>query len=317
MRLRRRPAYTLLEVVLALLIGVLLLAALYGAVSYHLRQAQAGRDTVQQTTLVRAIVSRIENDAVATVALGDPNRFRSGQSQLPSAVSDSSGGTAARGSSTSGPTGSSTPMPSTPATGTPSTTTPSTGASGAGGSGSQPAQASTSPPVLLPLGVVGDSTSLMLFVSKVPSEAWPGKEAPGQLVSDLRRICYWVDGDKGLCRQELRLVTSPDALDTTLPPSGGTAVTPLAREVKSIEFTYFDGKSWQDSWDSNEVGDDGSTPIGSPRAIAVRLGIQPRRGVNDTTGPPLKYYRHVIPIQTANGVTQENNDTTTGGGSSP
>jgi hypothetical protein len=313
MRRRRRSAYTLLEVVLALLIGVLLLAALYGAIGYQLRSVQAGRDAAEQTTLVRAIVARVETDAASTIGLADPARFRNASSQ------GGAGGPGGMGmSSGSGASGAATPSSSTT---TPSGATAASGTGTAGTtSGSGSSQGSASSEVTLPLGVMGDSSSLMLYVSKVPAEAWPSQNGQGQLVSDLRRICYWVDGDRGLCRQELRIITSSDALDTSLPPSGDTSQSQLAREVKSIEISYFDGSNWQTSWDSTQPGDDGITPVGSPRCIAIRFGILPRRGGDDGSQPELKYYRHVIAIRTANGATQANNNTTqtsTGAGSSP
>ena len=50
---RRRPGYTLLEILLALTIAVMLLAAVYTFVGYQLKQAQAGRELIEQTTLVQ------------------------------------------------------------------------------------------------------------------------------------------------------------------------------------------------------------------------------------------------------------------------
>ena len=39
----------------------------------------------------------------------------------------------------------------------------------------------------------------------------------------------------------------------------------IADEVRSLQFQYFDGTDWQDSWDSTTLGSDGITPIGSPQ----------------------------------------------------
>jgi hypothetical protein len=153
-----------------------------------------------------------------------------------------------------------------------------------------------------------------MFVTKVPSEVYgvrPGES--GQLVSDTRRVCYWIgEGGAGLCRQEIRIATAEEALNSSL-PVGDTASYLLAAEVKSIEFRYFDGQAWADSWDSTALGNDGRTPLGSPRAIEVRLGFVPP-GFSGEGEPELKYVREVVAIPTANGIAQT---TTTGAGSPP
>jgi hypothetical protein len=319
-RRRKRPAYTLLEIVLALAIAVLLLAALYSAVGYQLRHAQGGRDVTSQTTLSRSIVARIENDVVSSLALADPARFRNqalaAQSQQAQQSGQSTSGQNTSGQNTSGKTTSGQPTSGQPTSG-------QTGASSTTNSGmpptAQPADATDDSngmagqlgPIVLPSGVIGDSTSLTLYVSKVPGELYGTRSGDaGQLVSDVRKIHYWLaDGGQGLCRQEVRVATADDAL-TLDAPSGDVNNYLLAPEVKSIEYRYFDGTNWQDSWDSTVAGDDGVTPIGAPRAIEVRVGFLPPGGKD---GDELKSYRHTIAISTANGLTQATN----GGGTSP
>jgi hypothetical protein len=85
----------------------------------------------------------------------------------------------------------------------------------------------------------------------------------------------------------------------------------LASEVKSLEFSYFDGTSWQDSWDGTTIGADDVTPIGPPVAIAITIGLAPR-SAEDEEEVPLKYYRHVVAIPTANmQVQQQSTESTT------
>src|ERR1700723_751075 len=97
----RRSGYTLVEVLLALMIAVLLLGALYVAVDLQLRSAQQGRDTVEQSTIVRAAFSRFDSDAACVVSLPDPARFRRYPSTFPisAAASSSSGGGSSSGGS--------------------------------------------------------------------------------------------------------------------------------------------------------------------------------------------------------------------------
>jgi hypothetical protein len=286
-RRRKRAGYTLLEIILSLTIAILLLSALYAAVGHQLRQAQAGRDVTNQTTVSRAIVQRIENDVVASLALSDPGRYRK---QAKNAQSQQATQSGAQATQTSGKTGQQAAAPE---------------AEAADATSDDAGLGAVSGPVVLPFGVVGDTNSLTLFVSKVPGEIYSTRESDqGQLVSDIRRITYWMaDENLGLCRQEVRVATADEALAPG-PPSGDVKNFLLAPEVKKMEFRYFDGTGWADSWDSTVPGDDGITPIGAPRAVEVRIGLLPPGGKD---GDELKYYRHVILIKTANGITQAGN----------
>lgn len=312
--MRRRSAYTLLEVLLSLAIAVLLLGALYSAIGYQLRQAQAGRELVSQAALSRAVFNRMGREVAAAANLPDPARFRNTVLAPPLGVSNNSSGQ----SSTTGGSGS-TGSGSAGGTSGGSAGGSTAGGSSAGGSGSSASSSSTTTSttatqnttVYLSLGVTGDASTLNLTVSRVPTDAWPTDANATPTTSDLRRISYWVAGDGGLYRKEMKVVTSQDALDVN-PPTGEDPQYLLAPEVKSVEFSYFDGTNWQESWDSTQVGADGITPQGSPRAIAVKIGFVPP-GKRSAQGkePALKIYRHVIALAGANGVTplqQPNSD---------
>lgn len=67
MQRQSRPAFTLLEVLLASAIGVLLMAALYQAMSVQFQHAQEGRDLVEQGTLARSLLARISSDISAAL----------------------------------------------------------------------------------------------------------------------------------------------------------------------------------------------------------------------------------------------------------
>lgn len=296
-RRERRAGYTLLEIMLSLTIAIILLSALYAAVGHQLRQAQQGRDMTGQTTLARSVVNRIENDVVGSLSLCDPGRFRNAAKD----AEQKQASLAATGQTPTAPA-TTTPPTTTPPTTTPPTTTTTPDAETADSTVTDEGKAGFTGPVTLPYGVVGDSTSLTLFMTKVPSELYSSRESEqGQLVSDVRRITYWMAADNlGMCRQEIRLATAQEAL-VPGPPGGDVKNYLLAPEIKSMEFRYFDGTDWADSWDSTALGDDGVTPIGAPRAVEVRLGVLPPGGKD---GDELKYHRHVILIKTANGITQ-------------
>jgi type II secretory pathway component PulJ len=289
MRLRpHRPAYTLLEVLLATAIGALLLVGLYSALEITMRNAQAGRDKVEQATLARSLLLRLANDV---------------SSNLQAAVPSKSGGSSGQGggSGQGGAAGSTSSQSSSSAT----SSTSGGSVSGLGGT------------VAFNMGVQGDSTHLFLFSSRVPREldpSWQGDAVP--TVSDLRRITYWLSS-LGLARQEIKLATSDDAqnLSTDLPDDPALVV---AEEVKSLTFQYFDGTNWQDSWDGTQTpASGGNNPQGPPQLIAITIGLAIPGSSDDSAEPKLKTYRHIIAIPTANGATQSQNGSTSGSSTSP
>jgi hypothetical protein len=288
-----RPAYTLLEVMLATAIGVLLLAALYVALDVQLGSAQAGRDLIERTTVARSILARMGADITPSLGNIDPARYRSKGAASSSTAAPSTTGTPSS-TGTTGTTG------STSGTGTASTSGATTGSST---TTTDQASTALSSSVRFDQGVIGDATSLTLYHSRVPREAYssasddlPGARTP---VSDLRRVTWWLAGDGdsplGLARQEVKVATSDDATGPRPPDIADEASFVEAPQVRDLRFSYFDGTAWQDSWDGTVAGSDGVTPIGPPRAIAIVLGII-KPGSSE-----LQYYRHVVVVPVANG----------------
>ncbi len=203
--------------------------------------------------------------------------------------------------------------------------------------------------IVLPFGVMGDNQTLHLFVSNLPREIYSSgynftstdDSNPPPPSSDIRRISYWLvggaDSPAGLARQEIPLATSDDALQNLPPGVDNENSLIIADEVRSLNFQYWDGTEWQDSWDSTTLGPDGVTPLGSPLAIAVTIGVAPQH--SDGSQHPneqLRTIRHVLVIPSANGATLQAeaasgtstqttsststtnaSSTTTGGGVSP
>lgn len=294
----RRPAYTLLEILVATAVGVMLMGALYMAISVQLRHAQLGRDLVQESVLARALLARIDTDI--RLSLGPPAPAKSNSS--PGSGSSAGAGSASTGSgtgsSTSGGTGTS--GTSSPASGTNNTSNTSIAGAASNGTGA----------VQFNLWVQGDTNWIMLYISRVPRELNPIPSADSDAqpsVSDLRRVSYWLAGGGnplGLARQEVTMVTSDQAMADVPPSIPDEASKVIAEEVKSLSFSYWDGSAWQDTWDGTTPGADGSTPVGPPLAIAVTLGIASPSSESATNAePPVKLYRHVVAIPTANGST--------------
>jgi hypothetical protein len=296
-----RPAFTLLEMILAASITVLLLAALYVAVDVQLTHAADAREVIEQTTLARTLVNRMANDIVPSTNEFDPSRFQSASS----GSGTSGSGTSGSGTSGSGTTG------ATGSTNTSSTGTTGTGTTGSATGGTSSTASSTTanpPPILL---LQGTTDTLTVWMSKVPysPNSSNNPNDPNSLsnpnappgFADTRRVDYWLagGGSLGLARQEQTNLTDDDVLPGTSPPDVGDPGSKLivAPEVKSLQFQYFDGAAWQESWDGTQLGSDNVTPLGPPAAVKITIGLAP------AGGGELKTYSHVVAIPTANGST--------------
>lgn len=287
-----RPAFTLLEVLLATAIGVILLAALYAAVDIQYKQAQAARDIVEQSTLARALLARMGNDIASSAGPADPSRFRATGNQ----VSSSQQSSQQSGQSTGQTTDSSQTTQQTTGTTSGQSTDSTTGMTQG-----QVTGLTASGNFLFTLS--GDSESLSLFVTRVPRELTMLSNAnanPG-VVTDLRRISYWlVPGSPGgLAFEEIRPVTSDEAASAPPDVPDGVNSRYLAPEVRSLAFRYYDGSAWQSSWDGTTVGSDGQTPIGPPLAVEIVIGLA-APGTPPGVEGKIKMYRHVVSLMTAN-----------------
>jgi len=266
----RRSGFTLLEVLLASVLAIVLMAALYVALDVQLRLAADGRDAIEQATLVRAIMHRVEVDFGGTIGPVTPH--------VGTTAASSGAGT--------------------------------TGASGAAATGTDPAatgdavteavtQTDTIP---FQSGVIGTSDSVTLYVARVAGLD-KNQDSSGDVPSpaDFRRVSYWLT-DKGLARQELPWVTSQQVQTSTDPvmedgKEEGDYV--IAEEVTKLQIEYWDGSAWAESWDGRTLNDDGKTLKGPPMAIRVRFWLRvpgPERGETIE-----KEYRHTIAIRSGPG----------------
>jgi prepilin-type N-terminal cleavage/methylation domain-containing protein len=295
MRIRPgRTGFTLLEVLLAAAIGVLLMAGLYTALNLALSHAQAGRDKVEQSTVARSLFRRINSDVQTELAAYRPSPSASGGGMGGGGAGGASGATGAAG--TSGQTGG---MSGTSQSGAGGSSSSSSNVTGLGGT------------FQFNQGVQGTNQMLVLYVSRVPTEldpSWNGDDVP--TVSDLRRITYWLSSG-GLSRQEIKVATSDDDAVSGLPtdlPDDSSLV--LAPEVQNVTFQYFDGTSWQDSWDGTQTPSSGGNyPQGPPVAIAITIDLAIPGTSAESGDAKRKTYRHVIAIPTANGTSSSTSST--------
>ncbi|MBI3410661.1 MAG: prepilin-type N-terminal cleavage/methylation domain-containing protein [Planctomycetes bacterium] len=269
-----RKGFTLLEMILALTIGVVLLGALYQFLNGQLFLAQAGRDVLEEGTLARAILTRMTNDILGH--LGE----NSG-SLLPASSSGSTGANSSGGSNSASGSSSSNMSSSSGASST-----------------------STTSSIQVNLGVRGESNRIILSLSRLPRELLiKANNQDQQTTADLRRVTYWLLDNGGLARQEIRAVTGEDA--DVLPPDVDSPEKYLmAPEVTFLDISYFDGSAWQSSWDGTLTGGvTGDIPLGPPNAIAITIRIRRARSLaNDN--PTEAEYRHVVAIPAGNGFGQ-------------
>ena len=240
---------------LAMAITIMLLVAVYVAMDVLIGQMDAGRTVIQQTSLARALTARISDDLTASVG---------------PIVPQSGGSSSGSGGAGAGAT--------TPAASTTTTTT-----------------ATSSATVLFQMGVKGDSNHLAIYRTRLSRDLiTPPTDASGNMPpvnADVWRVCYFIAQQGGLARQDIQQATA-DAVDD-LPTDADEFTKILATEVESLEFRYYDGTNWQDSWDGSTPGPDGVTPQGPPRSVEVTLGIR--------QGDVVKTFKHVIAFPTAPG----------------
>lgn len=293
-----RPAFTLLEVILAISLSVVLLIALYLTLSIHYRHAQAGRELINETVIIRSVVTRISQDIACQLSASDP---RLAASPAP-AASDSSADSASATSKLADTGAAASGTPAAPVSANTSGSSPSTSTM----------TSSTNNTVLFNLGVYGDANSLVLTGKGVPKDLTQPLQSNPTLTCDLRRITYWVDGERGLARFELSRVTGEEA--STIPPPMPPRVDDLepyiiAPEIKKISLEYFDGSDWRTSWDGTTPDAQTGRPMGPPLAIAVTFTLAlpgQRQAPSAERAARTVTYRHVAAIPAANNLARSN-----------
>jgi prepilin-type N-terminal cleavage/methylation domain-containing protein len=290
-----RRGFTLLEVIIALSLSVLLLTAVYGAIRMQYRVSQSGREQMEQAQLARAILRMIESDVRSVVwQVQKPPQSGEGGG---SAVDDEpgSGGSAGTSSSSGSTSGSTFGTLSSSGTSSSTGTGSSAGASQILSSDSASAGGGS--------GVFGDAQNLVLHINRPAREmvyaTSPDEEAGAFGRSDMATVSYFIaDGSAGglsaavasqdgggssvlggvvgLARmEEDRLSTMLAGSTTGANAVPGTAKV-IAPEVVAIEFAYWDGLEWLESWDSSVSGT-------LPSAIGITVSIDSGTSLEDRT----------------------------------
>jgi hypothetical protein len=283
-----RRGFTLLEIVLALSLAVVVFGLVGMAIDIYLRVADTSRKEVEEAQLARALLQRIAEDVRNAVPFS-PGTSSGGSS---SGVSSAGGSSeASSGSSSSG--------------------TPSFG------------------------GIYGNSQQLQVEISRLPRGDRAGAAAAngdsgssaGQ-GSDLRTVTYGIAGldtlsdlnsaatsgpRGGLMRCELDSASFNFLAQQGDAGSQDHATEMLAPEVEGIEFTYLDGGTELEEWDSQTQGK-------LPTAVRITLALRraPRRSAlavaSSTEESPPQLYDLLVYLPNSS-VTPEPSDSGSSGDS--
>jgi prepilin-type N-terminal cleavage/methylation domain-containing protein len=232
---RRAPrGFTLLEVVIAIGLGLLVATTLYHMMAMHFAQTEIGRGVAEDAQTLRALVQRLRDD-VRNIAFEWTPPVDPATLAAPAEAAGASGGAAA-----------------------------GTGGTAAGGGATATATATAEPPVNdYPGGVAGTDSSLTLATRRATRDLdFSESGGPAQA---LRTVNYRVGapqdgGPAGLVREEY---------DRTPDLASGAPLRSenLAPEVEALSLRYFDGTAWTTAWDNTQS----KAPYAVEVTLQVRL----------------------------------------------
>lgn len=282
----KRAGVTLLELILALSISIMIMAAIAMVIDLHLRTLDSRRTQVEEAQLARAVMRRIGDDLRSAV-----------QYQI---IDFSTVGTMAKDAATAAVSEAAPDSGSLAGLLTESLPTETTNIS------------STAAPPSIP-GLYGNAYELKVDVSRIPrvDEYQPlGTELGDQVAdipSDVKTVAYYLQPDpslgasasvqddpamaerlrvtgsvgRGLVRREIDRAVSLWATKNNSFDELDHEGEMLAEEVTGLEFRYFDGTEWLEEWNSEERQ-------GLPVAVAIVVQIEgvakrgPIEGLSDS-----------------------------------
>ncbi|MEZ6093077.1 MAG: hypothetical protein R3C03_02395 [Pirellulaceae bacterium] len=301
---RLRQAYTLLELLLALGVSVVIVAAITTAITVYLVSVQRHQRRIEQKQVARNVLTMIANDLRAGLQFKAADV--SGIENLEASQDLIAGVTAAVGGEV-------------PADAT-DTDTADEGASGSdassssGGDTSGEAEDSEEDTASYRPTLVGNSSVINVDISRLPRldqylAIATGGDIYSQTGSDVKSINYMVSSAAapneagfdpqvsklgGLYRRQIDRAIANYAGEMVAPNAPDNNSQLIAPEIIEIGFRYFDGSSWQDSWNSEENGF-------FPLAIEVTIVLDPNRIDNALSGKALSA-QDMFALETYRGV---------------
>lgn len=244
----RRPArpgaqtrgFTLFEVLIAMALSAILVAAVYTALSMHISRTQRAYADVEQTGVARGVLRKIGVD------------LRTALYQAAEAVPAQQGG------------------------GTQATNGGEQGTGGGSDPDQDPQLEQAFESATGELGLWGETDWVLFDVGVPMRRLMPNEtsESDAGAFTAMRLVLYAIDEGtrdepaalvrKEVSREQAELV----AFDLRAISDAAELTEVLAQEVHQLTFRYYDGIEWSSSWDSSLMG-------GLPRAVEVTIGVQP------------------------------------------
>lgn len=282
--LKNRPerlGYTLMELLLALALSVMVVAAIVMAIQIYLVALTKQQAIVEQKQVARSLLTMIENDLRAGIQY-KANDYSGLENLLETQTLMLTGGAPEDEESDS---------------------------------------LIVEDEVAFRPTLLGSGNVVMIDISRLPrldqyNPLIASEEADVQTPSDVKSVAYFVsltDGGMepklrfaetrapgGLYRREIDRAVAEFMGDTSLFSSPDNYTKLIANEVAQISFRYFDGEEWQNEWDSAENG-------GFPMAIEVNIAIDSQRSASGSQdynaagadSETLQYYRTVVDLPVA------------------
>ncbi|MDZ4820549.1 MAG: type II secretion system protein GspJ [Planctomycetota bacterium] len=282
---RRRSAFTLLEVVLALALTVLVTGLIGFAIHLQLRSLDASQRRIERDQLARTLLRIIADDVRATIRTepfdsSGVMAAAAGQASASSSVSAALGGSSGSSSTASGNSGSS-----------------NSGGSNSGGSDSSGGDSGSSDSstddttdetsgstTKSEPGLYGTQLDIQIDVGRIPRVdelfAASATSSPG----DVKTVSYYLsdtqqvaaaglvaESGTGLMRAQCNRATA-QFLDGS--PGGASMLAEtemLANEVVGLTFRYLNGQQWFTEWNSETQG-------GLPAAVEITITLAPLDG---------------------------------------
>jgi len=107
-----------------------------------------------------------------------------------------------------------------------------------------------------------NENSLSRFVGEKEDVKFISFVSTASGIFELVEVEYWLDDDRNLMRNE---DIEPDYDFTTYDYSDI-----LAEGIVLLEFSYYDGLVWSDSWDSDTIG--------LPKAVSITIKVEDKKG---------------------------------------
>lgn len=304
-----RGAFTLLEVLVSLGLSVVLVSAIYGAISLYIQVSQGDQGVLERSRVARSVFRQMSADIQSVLFRVVEETTTTDETATEETTGSTTGTTS--GSSTSTGTTTETDTTEIVSVVDPEAALTSTSVGLIGDAGkltlhvNRPVRGGTYALVSDNAGIISRTSDLQSITWFLANASAGGLEGEvGQLAQSNAVLTTMNTGPQGLAR----LAGDRMAIDYADAESDlevlAAAATLLAPEIVSLQFRYFDGLQWQTEWDSVSAQK-------LPNAVEITLGLKQiisdeERRANQfnaaaraTMDEIIEYRRHVVALPLA------------------